>query len=257
MNERDRIYRKVKSIIREKNKSSYIGEDDLVTLQKEGIKINFHIKNRNLDIENVFRAVKRAEKVIKNKLDHDLENLCVDIHSSIEEMRQEGISKSRYASWIAGICDGDIRIISEQGDKEPEALYIILTHEIIHLAISEIGLGKCPYWLDEGVAVYLSQELNDQYLAILQEALRKDKILPLEILEKPVPVDAAEPLRQLAYSQSFSVVEYFIETRGWDKVRLIIDQSRRRPIKMILTDLGLNYYLIEQGWKRWVRERYA
>ena len=238
-------------------RSSYIGEDDFVSLSKGGIGINFHIKNPNLDIENVFRAVKRAQRIVKDKFDYNLEELCIDIHDSIGELRQGGKLKSRYASWIAGIYDGKIRLISEQEDEEPEALYIILTHEIIHLAVCNISSGLCPYWLDEGLAVFLSQELSDVYLGVLQKAVKDDKILPLEILETPFPFDAIDPTRQLAYSQVSSVTEYLIDSYGWSKIKPIIRQCRRRPIKAILIDLGLNYYLIEQGWKRWVREKNA
>jgi len=258
MNEKGRIYKKVKSIIKENGgKSSYIGEDDFVSLSKGGIRVNFHVKNPNLDIENVFRGIKRAQRIVKNKFNYDLDKLHIDIHNSIEELRQEGRSRSRYASWIAGIYDGKIRLISEQENEEPEALYIILTHEIIHLAICDISAGLCPYWLDEGLAVYLSQELSNAYLGVFKKAVNKDKIIPLEVLESPLPSDAEESIRQLVYSEVFSIVEYFIESYGWGKITSFIRQCRRRPIKAILIDLGLNYYLIEQGWKRWVREKNA
>ena len=115
MAEKDRIYKKVKSILRQRGRrSSYIGEDDFVNLLKDGIRINFHIKNPNLDIENIFRSVKRAQKIVRDKFDYNLEKLWIDIHDSIEELRQEGGSRSRYASWIAGIYDGKIRVVSDQ-----------------------------------------------------------------------------------------------------------------------------------------------
>jgi len=45
MNEKDRIYQKVESVIREEGKrSSYIGEDDFVSLVKGNITINYHLK---------------------------------------------------------------------------------------------------------------------------------------------------------------------------------------------------------------------
>lgn len=172
-------------------------------------------------------------------------------------MRQEGRSRSRYASWIAGIYDGKIRLVSEQKDEEPEAIYIILTHEVIHLAVSEISYGSCPYWLDEGMAVYLSQELPDAYLDGLYKAVKEDRILPLEILENTLPSDTGRSVIQLAYAQAPSVIEYLIESYGWDKLISVVRQCRKRTVKAILLDLGLNYYLLEQGWKRWLRNKSA
>ncbi len=254
MNEKDRIYKKVESVIREDgSRSSYIGEDDFVSLVKGEISINFHIKQRTLDIENVFRTIRRAQKIVIKKFGYDLNKIDIDIYDSKEEMRQDGRSRSRYASWIAGIYDGKIRVISEKNDDEPEALYIILTHEIIHLAIDEMSKGSCPYWLDEGLAVYLSQELSDEYNEKLVNAVKKDSFLPFETLENPLPSDTEEKIRQLAYAQCASLVGYIIETYKWDTIQSIISQSVRRPVKGILADKSLNYYLLEQGWKRWLR----
>jgi hypothetical protein len=258
MDEKDRIYRKGKSVIgQDGRKSSYIGEDDFVSLVKGGITINFHIKHPTLDIENTFRTVKRAQRIVKDKFDLTLEKIDIDIYNSMEEMRQDGRSRSRYASWIAGIFDGKIRVISEKTDEDPEALYIILTHEIIHLAVFEMSKGNCPYWLDEGLAVCLSQELPRQYLDALHKAVKADRILPLEALENPLPPDSPEDVRQLAYAQVTGISEYLIETYGWDKVKSIVFQCVRRPAKAVLSDLSLNYYLVEQGWKRWLRGKIA
>jgi hypothetical protein len=256
MDEKDRIYKKVNSIIREDGKrSSYIGEDDFVSLVKGGITINFHLKNPTLDMENIFRTVKRAQKIVKDRFDHDLQNLWIDIYSSLEEMRQEGRAQSRYASWVAGIYDGKVRVISEKEDGELEAIYILLTHEIIHLAVDELSSGKCPYWLDEGLAVYISQGLPDAYGDELFKAIKTDKTLPLETLEMPLPPATAPSIIQLAYAEAASLTEYLIESYGWDRVKSIVLQCRRRLIRTILSDLTLNYYLLEQGWKRWVREK--
>lgn len=257
MDEKDRIYRKVKSIIRQNGRSSYIGEDDFVSLSKYGIIINFHIKNPRLDIENIFRVVRRGQKIIRDRLGYNLEKLRIDIYNSREEMRQGARSKSIYASWIAGIYDGNIRMVSERGNEEPEAIYVILTHEIIHAAVSEMSKGRCPYWLDEGLAVYLSQNLSDQYRNELIKAVKEDKIFPLEAMEGSPPVDMEEHLRQLVYSEASSITEYLIESCGWDMIESIIRQSCRRDIKPILMDLGQNYYVIEQSWKRWLKGKNA
>ena len=123
--------------------------------------------------------------------------------------------------------------------------------------MSEITSGRCPFWLDEGVTIYFSQELSDVYRNKLCRAITENKVLPLEVLENPIPAHMEEGIRQIAYSEVGSITEYLIESYGWDRVKSIIQQCRRRPMKSILTDLGLNYYLIEQGWKRWTKVKNA
>jgi hypothetical protein len=253
MEEKQRIYDKVGSIIRQGDKKSYIGEDDFVSLVKNGVTINFHVKNSSLDIENVFRTVKRAQKIVHDRFDYYPEDINISLYSSIAEMREEGRSKSRYASWIAGIFDGKIRVVAENEEEEPESLYIILTHEILHLAVYEITGGLCPYWLDEGLAVHLSQGLSDEYLETLKKAVKSDRIVPLEVLEKPLATDLDEVVRRLVYAEASSITEYLIESQGWDSVVSILKQCKRKSIKTILADFSLNYYLVEQEWKRWIR----
>lgn len=253
MTEKDRIYRKIKTLISEEgDRKSYIGEDDFVCLSKNGITINYHIRNRNLEIETIFRAVKRAQRIVSDRFDHFIEKFEIDIFDSLEDLRRDGRSKSRYASWIAGIFDGKIRLISERDNDEPEALYIILTHEIIHLAVYEISKGKCPYWLDEGVAVYLSQELSDTYQERLLRAVKNNRVFPLECLGTPLPPDIDEDSRQLAYAQCASLSEYMTANNGWEAVKSMVSQSATKSIEMILADGSLNYYLLEQAWKRWL-----
>jgi hypothetical protein len=258
MNEKERIFRKVRSLISDtRDRKSYIGDDDFVTLSKNGIAINYHIKNLFLDMENIFRAVKRAQNIVREYFDCVLERIEIDIFDSVYEMRQIGNSRSRYASWIAGVFDGKIRVIAERDDNDPDALYILLTHEIIHLAINGMSKGNCPYWLDEGLAVYLSQGLSDTYAERLLKSARQDKVLPLEILEHPLPPDSEETLYQLAYAQCASLTEFIVETYGWEAVSRIISQCTSGSMDAILADICLNYCLLELTWKRWFLARSA
>lgn len=229
----------------------------MVDLVKGGIKVTIHIQNPTLDVEEIIQTVKIAQGMVFNTFDYTLQNVEIDIYDSIEDLREEVKSRSRYASWIAGIYDGKIRVISEKEDEDPATLAIILTHEIIHYALNEITRGNCPYWLDEGLAVYLSQDLPPVYSRHLLAFLKKDKCFPLEILERPLLPKIEEALRQLAYAQVFSLTEFIVESQGWDKIRFVLTQSRRRPINIILGDLGLNYYLLEQSWRRWLMQKTA
>lgn len=257
MKKSDPVFNKVESIIREKGPSSYIGEDDFVSLVKGGISIHFHLKRPGLDLENIYRTVKRAQKIVTDRFDHRLNRIDISIYDSKEELREDDRSRSRYASWIAGIYDGRIRIVAERDDETPESLYIILTHEVIHLAVDVIGKGRCPWWLDEGLAVYLSQELPDEYIMTLEQALKQDRTFPLAALERPPAGAIDEDLRRLAYAQVADLVAYLVETVGWESLSGALRQCGLREMSAILGDLSLNDYLIEQGWKRWRRSRNA
>jgi hypothetical protein len=260
MDEEERIFRKVRSIVRQDNRSTYIGEDDLVRLVQRGITINFHLKHERLDIINVFRAIKRTQRLVADRLGHDLEDIRVNIYRSGEEILQQGVRTSRYASWAAGFFDGEITIVSEEdSDEEAQSLYIYLTHEIVHLAVHEITGGRCPFWLDEGLTVYLSQDLPDAYLEALEQALAgHGALMRLEALERPGDdVIHDEAMRRLAYAEAACAVECMVKSPlyGWEMVNSVLRGIGKESMEEVLFDHCLSYDLIQGDMERWVRRR--
>jgi hypothetical protein len=261
MDEEERIFRKVRSIVRQDNRSTYIGDDDLVRLIQRGIAVNFHLKHERLDIINVFRAIKRTQRLVTEKLGHDLEDIRVNIYRSGKEILQESVRTSQYASWAAGFFDGEITVVSEEdSDEEAKSLYIYLTHEIIHLAIYEITNGRCPFWLDEGLTVYLSQDLPDAYLEALEYALEGGEgLISLELLEYPDDaIIQDDGMRKLAYAEAAFVVEYMAKSSlyGWDMVNSMLRDIGKSSMEQVLFDHCLNYDLIQGDVERWARKKF-
>ncbi len=260
MDEEERIFRKVKSIVRQENRSTYIGEDDLVRLTQHGIRVNFHLKHEKLDIINLFRTIKRTQKIVRDKLGHELTDIRVNVYRSGEEALREGDRKNACGSWAAGFFDGEITIVSEEDDEEEtQSFYIYLTHEIIHLAVHEIGRGRCPFWLDEGLSVYLSQELPDSYLDALREAMgERGPVLLLEELERPGNlVMETEAGRRLAYAEAACVVECMVNSPlyGWEKVNALLREAGKREMRDALFELCLDYDLIQGDMEKWARKK--
>ncbi|MEI6152796.1 MAG: hypothetical protein WCQ90_01770 [Deltaproteobacteria bacterium] len=233
--------------------SSYIGGDDFVRLSQDDINISFHIKNPNHDILALFRTVKRAQSIIQKMFGYNPGGIDIHIYNSKEEMRQEGRSRSRYASWIAGIYDGEIRVISELENGDTESLCVVLTHEITHLALDLMCHGNCPDWLNEGLAVCISQQMSDQYRSMLQNAIKNDKTIPIEVLSMRLFSHPDENIRQLAYAEAASIIEYLIETQGWESIAKMVSLCRNMKIENVFYSLGLSNTIIEMGWELWLK----
>jgi hypothetical protein len=91
------------------------------------------------------------------------------------------------------------------------------THEISHLVIHQATdnpYGDLPRWLDEGIAVYNEnrEELDEDFRAVFEEAVRNNQLLTLRTLSSPFPADPM--LANLAYGQSGAVVKFIIDTYG-------------------------------------------
>ena len=260
MDEEERIFRKVGSIVRQDNRSTYIGEDDLVRLVQRGITVNFHLKHENLDLVNIFRTIKRTQRIVSEKLNHEIEDVRVNIYKTGAEMLRDGGLRGVYSSWAAGFFDGEITIVSEEDSiEEAKSLYIYLTHEIVHLAVHEIGKGLAPFWLDEGLAVYLSQELPDSYLEAIGDVLAGGgRLFTLEELERPEGrVIENNWMRRLAYAEAAYIVECMVMNPlyGWEKVNSLLRGLTKREIKEVLFDHCLNYDLIEADLNKWARKK--
>jgi hypothetical protein len=100
----------------------------------------------------------------------------------------------------------------------------LITHELAHLVFHEAVDNPYQYpprWLNEGLAVYLSKgyERGDQ--TQVQGAANGGTIIPLEGLGGQFPT---RPGRQgLAYAESISAVDHFVETYGQERLVALIN----------------------------------
>ena len=99
----------------------------------------------------------------------------------------------------------------------------LITHELAHLVFHEAVDNPYQYpprWLNEGLAVYLSKGFDDGDRRQVQAAAGGGTIIPLEGLGGQFPT---RPGRQsLAYAESISAVDFFVETHGQDRLVQLI-----------------------------------
>lgn len=97
-------------------------------------------------------------------------------------------------------------------------------HELAHLVTAQAGWsclgGSRPTWLEEGMAVYAEGPIDAATRAQLEAAIAADSFLPLRSLAGSFPSHDAEA--SLAYTQSYSVVDYLLTTYGEDALQQLI-----------------------------------
>jgi hypothetical protein len=100
----------------------------------------------------------------------------------------------------------------------------LISHELAHLVFHEAVDNPYQYpprWLNEGLAVYLSTGYDDGDRRQVQGAAGGGTIIPLEGLGGQFPT---RPGRQsLAYAESISAVDYFVDTYGQERLVKLID----------------------------------
>jgi len=119
---------------------------------------------------------------------------------------------------VGGQANADIRtLFALIGPSEIDDPWVgvVIPHELVHLVFDTAV--KNPYhfpprWLNEGLAVYLSQSYNQSDRSAVEDAVRGDGLIPLDGLggQFPTTLDGFT----LAYAESVSAVDFFIRTHG-------------------------------------------
>lgn len=90
-----------------------------------------------------------------------------------------------------------------------------MVHEFTHLIIDDITKGNYPLWFTEGLALY-SEYIYTGYE--WGKEINKEKIYSINELNS----EFNKLDQHLAYTQSFRVVKYMVETYGFEKVKEIL-----------------------------------
>jgi hypothetical protein len=105
-----------------------------------------------------------------------------------------------------------------------------------------------PRWLNEGLAVYLSEGNDIEYRHAVEDAVSNNSIIPLEGIAGQFPRTFERFF--LAYAESVSAVDYLIRTYDRDAlVQLIRSYAEGRTDDEAFHDaLGVDVEQFAQGW---------
>ena len=125
-------------------------------------------------------------------------------------------------SWTGAVNDGKLRIPVRGVDSVTPDLARVLKHELAHSFINQLSGGRCPQWLNEGIA----QAVEPKALstgARLAELYRAQQEIPLNALEggfmRFSPMEAA-----LAYAESLAAVQYISDSYGMSDLQRILQR---------------------------------
>ena len=125
-------------------------------------------------------------------------------------------------SWSGAVNDGKLRIpINGLSSVTPE-LARVLKHELAHSFISQLSGGRCPQWLNEGIAqaVEPKQVSHGQLLADL---FRTQREVPLNALEGSF-LQFSGVQATVAYEESLAAVQYINDTYGMSDLQRILER---------------------------------
>ena len=147
------------------------------------------------------------------------QNISVSLYTN-----QAFFDVTEAPAWIGAINDCKLRIpIQGLASVTPE-LARVLKHEIAHSFINQASRGRCPQWLNEGIAQLVEpKSLGPMRGRRLADLYRGGRQIPLAFLESSFlsfsPFEAV-----LAYDESLAAAEYIHDTYGMSELRSILER---------------------------------
>ena len=100
----------------------------------------------------------------------------------------------------------------------------VVPHELAHLVVHQFGRscvgGSRPTWLDEGLAMVAEGEPGSEIIQDLNQGINADAFEPLRSLNGSFAADYDQA--GMSYSQSYSVVDYMLDTYGAEQMQTLL-----------------------------------
>jgi tetratricopeptide (TPR) repeat protein len=133
----------------------------------------------------------------------------------------------------------------------------VLRHEFAHTVTLSATDNRIPHWFTEACAVW-QQPDRQSFDAVRQltDAVREDRLFPIHELDWGFVRPRRAGDRSLAYAQSEWILEYIIETQGYEKVGEMLEAFRagKTQTQVFSEVLGVTEHGFNQAFKRWARD---
>ena len=127
---------------------------------------------------------------------------------------------TRAPSWVGALNDGRIRIPVQGLVSVTPELARVLKHELTHSFVAEKTHGRCPVWLQEGLAQWMEGKRSGDSAAALVALYDRHDDLSLTVLEGTWMSLPGEVVGQ-AYAWSLAIVESLEASGPADIERLL------------------------------------
>ena len=158
--------------------------------------------------------------------------------------------------WVAGQFDGKIRVPLPGAQMNTAMVTQILFHEYTHALIHDLAKGRCPSWLNEGLAEYEGRSQLRGAVPRLAKAAQENRLVPW--LELSDHISTALPAEDvgLAYEESYSAVAYLVERFSFWRIRRVLKAiGDGQPWDTVLaTELRTKVPRLESQWRQWLPE---
>ena len=126
-------------------------------------------------------------------------------------------------SWAGGLNDGKLRIPVQGLRSVDDRFQSVLRHELTHSFIHQMVRGRCPTWMNEGLAQALEPRSLSEVGPPLAELFQRKKEAPMKYLEAPFSGYNARQA-MVAYAESLAAIEYLRSRYGMSDIQRMLQR---------------------------------
>jgi hypothetical protein len=161
-------------------------------------------------------------------------------------------------SWSGAVNDGKLRIPISGVSSMTSDLARVLKHELAHSFVSQISGGRCPTWLNEGVAQAIEPKSLGSDGRRLGELFRSGHAIPYNVLESGF-MRFSTVEAYVAYAESLAAVQYISETYGMSDVERILERIGQgsAPEAALRATIHSDYGQLESEVAKFLASKYG
>lgn len=162
-------------------------------------------------------------------------------------------------SWVGALNDGRIRIPVQGLTAVMPALARVLRHELTHSLVGGKTRGRCPVWLQEGVAQWIDgSQITPAVAANLLALYDRHQDPSLTLLEGPW-MNLDSELAGTAYGWSLAIVESLARAGGPSDIEHLLDRVAvdTNTESAVRSSLGFDYAGLTSFAAEYLRRNYS
>ncbi|HVM95317.1 MAG TPA: peptidase MA family metallohydrolase, partial [Candidatus Acidoferrales bacterium] len=132
--------------------------------------------------------------------------------------QQDFHSITHTPDWAGGAYDGRIKLPVRGLNVNDESLARVARHEYAHSIITNLSSGRCPVWLNEGLAVWAEEARDGDHTDWAEGKIADRPLIPLAALNRSFST-LGETDAELAYAESYLAARALIERHGMARMK--------------------------------------
>ena len=164
---------------------------------------------------------------------------------------------TRVPGWAGGVNDGRIRVPVQGMENVSDLLRRILKHELTHSFVFQKTEGRCPTWLQEGVAQWMEGRRTGDDAGSLVTMFQDGKGQQLRYFEGPW-MRLSSGQARFSYAWALAVVESIEANSGSDGLDRLLDAMRTESSSetALREALRTNYSSLDDSTVEYLRKTY-